>query len=168
MLHLGGDKIPPFKESMTIPPESGTVISYPIPANQNEPIHSDYFLPSRFVISDISLGQTTTVTATIAMNYAVGQEVRLIIPPMYGSYQLNNETGFVLSIPSLNQVQLSINSSQNVDAFIAFTPTIPIRQGYSQAQIVAIGDTNTGATNAQGNKNTLTYIPASFINISPE
>lgn len=152
---------------MSIPSESGTVISYPIPANQNEPIHSAYFQPSRFVISDISLGQTTIVTATTAMNYVIGQEIRLIIPPMYGSYQLNNETGFVLSLPASNQVEVSINSSQNVDAFIAFTPTIPITQGYSQAQIVAIGDTNTGATNGNGNMDTLTYIPASFINISP-
>jgi len=153
---------------MAVPSESGTVISYPIPANQNEPIKSNYFQPSRFVISAISLGQTTIVTATTTMNYAIGQEVRLIIPPMYGSYQLNNETGFVLSLPAANQVELSINSSQNVDTFIAFTPSIIITQGYSQAQIVAIGDVNTGATNAQGNNDTLTYIPASFINISPE
>ena len=152
---------------MSIPPESGTVISYPIPVNQNEPIQSNYFQPSRFVISAINLGYTTIITTTTAMNYAIGQEIRLIIPPMYGCYQLNNETGFVLSLPSINQVEVSINSSQNVDVFISFTPTIPIIQGYSQAQIVAIGDTNTGAINSTGNMNTLTYIPASFINISP-
>ncbi len=153
---------------MAIPPESGTVISYPIPAYQNLPIHADYFQPSRFVISAIGLGETTTITATSAMNYRRGQEVRLIIPPMYGSYQLDGQTGFVISVISTTQVRLTINSAKNVDAFIPFTATVPITQGYAQAQIIAIGDINSGSLNNDGDMDTLTYIPGSFQNISPQ
>jgi hypothetical protein len=139
-----------------------TVISFPIPAYQNVPIHAEYYLPSRFLISGISLGITTIITTTENINYVVGQEIRLLIPISFGSFQLNGLTGFVLSLPSSNQVEISIDSSKNVDAFTASGNPI------ESAQIVAIGDINTGATNAQGELNQGTYIPGSFINISPQ
>jgi hypothetical protein len=139
----------------------GTVVSYPIPAYSNVPIESKFYQPSRFVISAISLGLTTIVSTTAAMNYVVGQLVRLIIPPSFGSIQLNEAKGYVLSIPTSTQVVLSINSSMNVDAYIASSSLV------ESAQILAIGDVNTGTTNTSGRTNTGTYIPGSFINISP-
>lgn len=139
-----------------------SVISYPIPAYQNVPIHAEYYLPSRFVISGITLGFKTIVTTTENVNYVIGQEVRLIIPMTFGSYQLNGLTGFVFSLLSPNQVELSIDSSKNVDAFTASSNLI------ESAQIVAIGDINTGVTNSQGRVNNGTFIPGSFINISPQ
>lgn len=143
------------------------VISYPIPAYQNLPIEPQFYQPNQFVISAISLGITTTVTATADMNYVIGQLVRLIIPPPYGSYQLNNMSGYVLSLPSSTQVEISIDSSQNVDAYIAYVqPTIPT-SAQTVAQIIAIGDVNQGAINATGRVNNGTFIPGSFINISP-
>ncbi len=153
---------------MATPSASGTVISYPISAHQNEPIRADFYQPSRFVISAISLGVATTVTTTEDINYEIGQEVRLIIPPSNGSYQLNGRTGIVISLPSSTQVVLNIDSSQNVDAFIYIAPPTSISNPFESAQIVAIGDVNTGATNSNGNMDVQTYIPASFINISPE
>lgn len=150
-----------------IPPESGTVISYPIPANQNEPIHANYFEPSQFLISAIALGPVTTVTTTTNMNYVIGQQCRLLIPAQYGSSQLSNQAGYVIAIPATNEVTLDINSSINVDAFINFTPTTPLTQSFSYAQILAIGDINAGAQN-QTNMNSTTFVPGSFINISPE
>jgi len=153
---------------MATPAASGTVITYPIPAYQNMPIQANYFQPSRFVISAISLGMTTTVTTTTTLNYVVGQEVRLIIPPNFGSYQLNEKTGFVLSVDASNQVTLSIDSSRNVDAFVYVAPPTEIIEPFESAQIVAVGDVNTGAINASGNLDTSTYIPASFLNISPQ
>ena len=138
-----------------------TVISYPIPPYQNVPIHSEYYIPTRFFISAITLGATTTITTIVDLNYVIGQEIRLIIPPTFGCRQLNGKTGFVITIPQSNQVIVSINSSQNVDPFILSSAT-------TQAQILAIGDINTGPTNTQGNVNNTTYIPGSFINISPQ
>ena len=95
------------------------------------------------------------------MNYVVGQECRLIIPPTFGCRQLNNQTGFVLSLPAPDQVVLSIDSSKNVDPYTSSSAT-------TVAQILAIGDVNTGPTNAQGNMVTSTLVPGSFQNISPE
>lgn len=95
-----------------------TVISYPIPPYSNPPIEPQFYQPSRFVISEITFGQTTIVTTTEDMNYVIGQLVRLIIPPLCGSRQLNEQTAFVIDIPAANQVTLDINST-NADEFFA-------------------------------------------------
>ena len=141
---------------MTYPP----FITGPIPPYNNPPIESQYFQPSQFFISNISLGINTTITTTANMNYVIGQSVRLLIPPLSGCRQLNEITGNVIAIPASNQVVLNIDSSMNVDAFK--TSTSP-----QQPQIIAIGDVNTGAINANGPSNTQTFINGSFINISP-
>jgi len=136
-----------------------TVISYPIPIYQNLPIEPQFYQPRMFFISDIALGQTTTITTTVDHDYVIGQECRLIIPPTFGTRELNNQTGFVIAIPASNQVTLDINS-QGFNTFISSSAT-------TQPQILAIGDVNTGEINTQGRINQITYINGSFINISP-
>lgn len=142
--------------------EQRGVITFPIPPYQNVPPQPEFYQPSRFVIEDITLGQTTLVTTTEDHNYVIGQECRLLIPSPFGSFQLNEVKGNVLSIPSDDQVELSIDSSRNVDAYIASSVTYP-----SVAQIVAIGDFNSGAINSNGRIQNITFIPGSFINTSP-
>lgn len=137
-----------------------TVISFPIPAYQNLPIHPEYYQPNRFVISGVTRGQTTIITTTIDLNYVIGQLVRLIIPQSFGCRQLNQQLGYVLSLPSSNQVELSIDSSRNVDPYVASTAK-------TTAQIIAVGDNNSGAINGNGGQNYGTFIPGSFIDISP-
>lgn len=137
-----------------------TVISYPIPAYSNVPIEPQFYKPRKFFISAITLGINTTITTTENVNYVIGQLIRLIIPPQFGCRQLNESQGYVLSIPSPNQIVVAINSSKNVDPF----KTSTVR---TQPQVLAIGDINTGATNSQGRINNSTAIPGSFINISP-
>ena len=141
-----------------------TVISYPVPLYANLPIEPQYYTPWRFVISAISLGITTTVTMTIPsitnLTYIVGQLVRLIIPPTFGCRQLNGQTAYVIGVTQPNQVTLALNSSQNVDPYIASSATTP-------AQILAIGDISTGAINNNGSQNQTTYVKGAFINVSP-
>ncbi len=212
------------------------VISYPIPAYSNVPIEPQFYQPSRFVISAITRGQTTLITTSVDHNYVVGQAVRLLIPQLFGSFQLNEAQGLVLSIPSSTQVVVNIDSSF-VDAFIAspytatitnitqfITPTVTATNAFlrgnsivfsgvggmtqinglvgsivtvsptsftinidttgfsaygsggvatlfnvpqTQAQILAIGDINSGITSSTGRVQPTTNIPGSFINISP-
>jgi hypothetical protein len=132
----------------------------PIAPYSNVPIHAEFYQPQRFVISAITLGQTTTVTTSVDHDYVIGQEVRLLIPPGYGCRELNQETGFVISIPASNQVVLTIYSL-NGNPFI--TPPSSIQD----PQIVAIGDISEGVQNSSGRNNTGTFIPGSFINVSP-
>lgn len=137
------------------------VISYPIPAYQNVPIEPQNYQPQRFVIEAITLGATTLVETSENHDYVVGQLVRLIIPASCGCIQLNGAQGYVVDIPSQIEVRLSINSSVNVNQFSSpATDTV-------QPQILAIGDINNGKVNANGRNSTGTFIPGSFINISP-
>lgn len=145
---------------MSTPAAAGTVISYPVPLFANLPIRSDYYIPQRFVIENVTLGTTTLVETTEDHDYVIGQECRLNIPPTFGCRQLNQVTGLVISIPDTDEVVLNIDSSRNVDPYIASSANTP-------AQIVGIGDINLGAINSEGRRNNGTFIPGSFINISP-
>lgn len=134
----------------------------PIPPFSNPPINPQYYQPSQFFISAISLGVQTTITTTANTNYVIGQLVRLLIPNGYGSRELNHRTGYVIAIPAANKVTLNLNSL-NASPFIP-TPNIHLS---TLPQILAIGDVNTGSINASGRSPTQTLIPGSFINISP-
>lgn len=131
----------------------------PVSLYNNLPINAQYYQPSQFFISAISLGPTTTITTTVNNNYVIGQLCRLIIPQANRCSQLNEQTGYVIAIPNPNQVTLNINSS----GYNLFqTSTYP-----TQPQILAIGDINSGVINNIGNGSEGTFIPGSFINISP-
>lgn len=138
----------------------------PSPPYNNPPIQPQYYQPSQFFISAITLGQTTTVTTSVNNNFVVGQLVRLLIPQLYGTRELNEALGYVISIPAPNQVVLNIDSSVRVTTFIA-NPTFPRFKQIEYAQILAVGDTNTGNINANGPANYSTILPGSFIDISP-
>lgn len=133
----------------------------PIAYGNNFPINAQYYEPRVYFIDDITLGQTTTVTTTVDHDYVIGQQCRLIIPPSNGCIQLNESQGTVIEIPSADQVVLTIDSSRNVNQF-------QTSSAKTQPQILPIGDYNEGAINSQGRSNTITFIPGSFINVSPE
>lgn len=133
----------------------------PTPAYNNPAPVPQFFAPSVYQIIAISLGVNTTVTTAIDHNYLVGQLIRLHIPPTYGSYQLTDTQGYVISIPSADSVVVEINSLLS-NAFVA-SPTY----GPTKPQICAIGDINSGTTNATGRVNNGTTIPGAFINTSP-
>lgn len=133
----------------------------PTPPFTNPTIDPTNFQPSRFEISAISLGATTTVTTSTAHNYVVGQLVRFLIPYTYGTYQLNNQTGYVLSLPSTTQIEVDVNTSLNYNAFDAnpsFGPTPP--------EVLAVGDINSGIISSTGSTISTTNIPGAFRNIS--
>lgn len=144
---------------------TNTVISFPIPLFANVPIEPQFFQPSRFVISAISFGVNTTVTTSVAHNYVIGQLVRLLIPSKYGSIGLNEQLGYVISIPSATSVEVNINS-QGTTPFIP-SPTFIAFQSQTPPQIVAVGDINSGIVNSSGIASTSTLVPGSFQNISP-
>lgn len=137
-----------------------TVLTYPIPAYQNVPIHAEFYQPRQFTIAAITFGMTTTITTTTANDYVVGQLIRLLIPYGFGSRQLNEQLGYLITINSPTQFVLDINSI-GVDPFISASLA-------TKAQTIPVGDVNSGAINSQRRINQQTYIPGSFINISPQ
>jgi len=132
----------------------------PVPPFNNPPIMPQFFIPQAFFISGVTLGTTTTITATQTMDYVIGQQVRLLIPNGSGCTQLNNMIGYVIDIPNPDQVTVDIDSSLNVNQFTSSSAR-------TQPQIISIGDINSGVLNLNGPKQSGTYIPGSFINISP-
>ena len=138
----------------------GTVISYPIPLYQNLPIEITFYKPRRFVISNIILGETTSVITTQDNDFVIGQEVRLLIPPSFGTIELNNKIAYVISRISENEVELDIFTLGG-NAFI-LSPNLTC-----VAQILSIGDINSGIINKQGISKQKIFIPGSFRNISP-
>jgi hypothetical protein len=138
---------------------SNTVISFPIPAYANVPINPQFYQPRFWFINNITNGKTTTVTTKSSQDFVVGQLVRFIIPAPFGIRQLNEQEGYVIAINSPSQVVVDIDSS-HMDLFRTSSAT-------TQPQILAIGDIGNGQINNNGRKNYGTFIPGSFINISP-
>lgn len=136
-----------------------TIYPGPIAPQNNPTIEPENFKPSVFVISAISMGQTTTITTSTDNNYVIGQQVRLLIPTPFGAYGLNNAIGYVISLPASNQATINI-SSAGMDAFVAS----PIYYTTSP-QVIAVGDFNSGVISSTG-RITSTVIPGSFQNIS--
>lgn len=133
----------------------------PIAPESNPPINPQFYQPQVFNISSITRGVKTTITTTVNHDYVVGQLVRLVISQPFGSFQLNEQEAYVISIPAANQVVLNLNSTQT-NPFISMPSS-----NLSQPQIVAVGDVNSGQINGQGRINNGTFIPGSFIDISP-
>lgn len=113
---------------MSLPPS----FPGPSPAYSNVVINADYYNPSRFQVSNVTRGVTTTVTTVGNQNYVIGQLVRLLIPKIYGIQQINEQQGIVVSLPSATSVEVNINSS-SYDPFVSspYTATITnISQAY--------------------------------------
>ncbi len=110
------------------------------------------YFPGVSFISGITLGNTTTIDTTDAHNFVVGQEVAFRIPSQWGTVELNSLPnipipgspiyGYVIAVTDYNTVVVNINSS----AYTPFVvnPTVASVPGLSYAQIVAVGDVNTG------------------------
>lgn len=95
-----------------------TIVTFPAPAYQNLPIETQFYNPNVFTISNITRGQTTVVETSTDHNYVIGQQVRLLVPNRYGTYQINERSGIVFSIPASDEVTLDIDSSF-MNAYIA-------------------------------------------------
>jgi hypothetical protein len=132
----------------------------PIAPENNPPIHPEFFKPREYNIASIVNGQTTLVTTTLSHDYVVGQLVRLLIAQPFGARQFNEQTAYIINIPSNTSMILALDSS-SFDLFVP-NPTLST----TQPQVVAVGDVNTGHINLSP-KYTHPDIPGSFRNTSP-
>jgi hypothetical protein len=125
--------------------------------------NSGTYIPFTCDIAAIAQGQTTIVTTDVDHGFVVGNTVQFVIPMEFGMRQLNKLVGLVLSITA-DTIQVNIDSL-GFDAFIAATPPNPIIV-YSPAQVLPVGDGNTGYVLPGGVKPTL-QIPGTFRNTYP-
>lgn len=130
------------------------------------------YFPGTSVISAITLGTTTTIDTTSAHNFVVGQEVAFRVPSDWGTTQLNSLPntlvpgspvyGYVVAVTDYNTVVVNIDSS----AYTSFTSNVSFAgtPGRSFAQIVAVGDVNTGGVAISSGS--ALYPPPQFMPIS--
>ncbi len=124
----------------------------PAGATVKKVLYPYLYFPGQTFISAITTGTTTTIDTTDAHNFVVGQEVAFRIPSQWGTVQLNSLPntltpgapvyGYVIAVTDYNTVVVNIDSS----AYTAFNSnqTVAATPGLSYAQIVAVGDVNTG------------------------
>lgn len=110
------------------------------------------YFPGVSFITDITLGTTTTVVTTAPHNMVAGQQVAFRIPDEFGTVELNSlpndlvpgrpAYGYVQSVTNATTVVVAIDSS----SYTAFDTNIAVSDvpGLTFAQMVAVGDVNTG------------------------
>lgn len=115
-------------------------------------LYPHLYAPGVAIISAITVGSTTTIDTTSAHNFYVGQEVAFRIPSSWGTTELNSLPnsvtpgspiyGVVTTVTDYNTVVVDINST----SYTAFNSNQPFSDvaGQSFAQILAVGDFNTG------------------------
>lgn len=137
----------------------------PTGATVKKVLYPSIYFPGVSIISNITLGATTTIDTTSAHNFVVGQEVAFRIPVVngfptaWGTTQLNSlpnnltpgapAYGYVVAVTDYNTVVVNINSS----SFTTFNSNVPVANtvGMSFPQIVAVGDINTGGVQISAN-----------------
>lgn len=122
-------------------------------------LYPNLYFPGSVVISNITLGATTTIATAGAHQMQVGQEVALRIPQSWGTTQLNSLPntvipgspiyGYIVSVTDFQTVVVNINST----GFTAFNSnqTFASFPGEKFPQLVAVGDVNTGGVQISNN-----------------
>lgn len=126
--------------------------------------NSGTYTPFICDISAISTGKTTLVTTTTSHGFVIGNEVQFDIPSQWGIQQLNQLTGYISSIPAVNQFIVNINTL-TFDAFV--TPSPPTYIVIDPAQVAGIGDFNTGTSSPGGVPANPNTVPGAFQNQPP-
>jgi hypothetical protein len=101
---------------------------------------SGTYIPFVCVITGITKEDNCIVTTAVEHRFVIGNQVRFLIPQIWGMIQLNPLVGIVQSHTDTT-ITLDINTT-NFDTFI--TPTITPPQVIDFAQVIPIGDQNTG------------------------
>ena len=103
-----------------------------------------------------SISQTlgvVTVNTTAPHNYKVGQEIAFRIPSVYGAQQLNSLPDTLIPgspiyfyVTSVSRDSFTFNYAGPLTAFSVAAPAFTSFPGLRFAQVVAVGDVNTGGT----------------------
>jgi len=117
------------------------------------------YLPGVDYISAISIsGTSIAVTTSTNHNYVVGQEVAFRIPAAFGSVELNSLPNSSIPGSPIYYYVSAVNSNTQFTitgpstGVSAFTSNIAVSSvpGLTWAQVVAVGDVNTGGTPYSG------------------
>lgn len=123
---------------------------------------SGTYIPYTCNIIAVNNGQTTTVTTDVNHGFIVGNTVQFNIPKQWGERQLDGLKGTVLAITA-NTITVNIDSLL-FDVFS--TPTVTLPTVIDPAQVLPVGDYNTGCL-ATDILNPPLQIPGTYRNTYP-
>jgi len=110
------------------------------------------YRPRKRFITKITLGNTTLVQMSVTNAYVVGEKVNLLVPVEYGTIELNNKRGTILSIDTAtNEIELDIDSS----GYSAFTFPAASDVPFTFAQVIPNGEIPTIISSATYNDSVL-------------
>lgn len=146
--------------TFSIPVNSSGFASAATAGFMKKVLYPDLYIPYGCNITAITTGATTTITTAVNHGFVVGQEVFFVIPRVsasaWGTVELDTaayntanvvpQRAYVTSVPALNQIVVNVNST-GYTAF-AFPTSAQAALGMTFPQVLAIGDQNSGATNA--------------------
>jgi hypothetical protein len=92
------------------------------------------FYPRRRFINTISAANNAVVTTSADHGLTVGQEVRMVVPAVYGMTQMDGLSATITAV-TVATLTLDIDSS----AFTAFQFPLPAIVPFTQAQVVPLG-----------------------------
>lgn len=102
------------------------------------------YYPRRRFISNITQAASAVVTCSADHGLTVGQEVRFVVPDVYGMTEIDNLSGTITAVTA-STMTVDINSA----AFTAFAFPLPAIVPFTHAQVVPIGqDTAQSLTSA--------------------
>lgn len=130
--------------------------------------NTDNFYPPLQQITGVTTGTTTVINLSSIQDFAVGQEVAFIIPPQWGMVELDSnvfqktygvpQQAYILSMTAQS---ITVNLNSTAYTAFAFPTSAQAALGITPAQVVAIGDQNSGSTNSVLSFGALN-IPGSF------
>lgn len=99
-------------------------------------VNYNNFYPNRLTIAAVTAANPMVISTTTAHGLTVGQQVRVIVPSVFGMTQANTLTGVITVVNSTTSFTIgSINSS----AFTAFAWPAVASVPFTPAQIIPIG-----------------------------
>ncbi len=102
------------------------------------PFDARYY-PRRRIITSISQATSAVIIMSVTHGYTVGQEVRIIVPSVFGMVEMNNLLGVITAInTTTNSITVNIDSS-GFTAF-AFPSSATAALGVTFAQVVPVGE----------------------------
>ncbi len=123
------------------------------------------FLTDPFLVSITGATQANPCVLTASNNFNFIFNQYIGIQDVSGMLELNNRIFRILASDATT-ITIDVDAS-GYAAYISGGEALLLNQITTRPQILAIGDINSGVVNTSGRTNNITYIPGSFINISP-
>lgn len=138
--------------SFSIPVDSSGFAAAAISVSWKKLLYPDLYIPFGCAITTVTKASSAVITTAVNHSFVVGQEVAFVVPSQWGMTQLDSQTylqtsngipqqAYVTAITA-NTITVNINST----AFTTFAyPTSAVAAlGVTPAQVLAIGDQNSG------------------------